>query len=79
MTPFAVVGDSSAPTTVIECDGGPCAADPAYPGPVTITLQASDSGSGVDRVRYTTHADGGYAAARAGTARTGRPTPAPSR
>ncbi|HZQ04091.1 MAG TPA: Ig-like domain-containing protein, partial [Gaiellaceae bacterium] len=51
--PFAVVADSTAPTSAITCNGGPCSG--WYPGPVTVALSANDAGSGLDRIRYTTN------------------------
>ena len=45
--------DTIAPSTTIECHGGPCTTDP-YSGPVTVTPHGTDLGSGVDVIRYTT-------------------------
>jgi peptidoglycan/xylan/chitin deacetylase (PgdA/CDA1 family) len=45
--------DTTAPVTSIACNGAPCSTA-AYPGPVTVTLSASDAGgSGVAATRYT--------------------------
>ena len=41
------------PVTAVECNAAPCAA--SYPGPVTVSLRATDSGgSAVATMRYTT-------------------------
>jgi hypothetical protein len=48
---LAFVDDSTAPTTSIACNGGPCGG--TFGSPVHVQLAASDSGSGVDRIRYT--------------------------
>ena len=45
--------DNSAPTTTIACNGAPCAGTP-YPGVVSVTLAATDIGSGVASTHYTT-------------------------
>lgn len=45
--------DSTAPASVIACNGTTCAATP-YPEPVTVSFSATDSGSGVAAIRYTT-------------------------
>ncbi|MGH2949168.1 MAG: RHS repeat-associated core domain-containing protein, partial [Solirubrobacteraceae bacterium] len=44
--------DEHLPQTAIACDGGSCDGEPAD-GPVTVTLNATDAGSGVDRIVYT--------------------------
>jgi len=52
-TPFTVVADTTAPTSSILCDGGACA--PWFTtSPVSVTLSASDGGSGLQEIRYTT-------------------------
>jgi large repetitive protein len=51
-TPFSVVGDTTAPSTAITCNSGACA--PWYTAAVTVGLSASDAGSGVADIRYTT-------------------------
>jgi concanavalin A-like lectin/glucanase superfamily protein/chitobiase/beta-hexosaminidase-like protein/calcineurin-like phosphoesterase family protein len=45
--------DTTPPTTTIACNGGPCASG-WYGAPVTVSLSATDSGSGVARTAYTT-------------------------
>jgi peptidoglycan/xylan/chitin deacetylase (PgdA/CDA1 family) len=45
--------DASPPATAISCNGGACS-NSFYAASVSVTLQATDSGSGVDVVRYTT-------------------------
>ncbi len=45
--------DTIVPSTTIACHGGPCTTDP-YSGPVTVSLSATDLGSGVAAIRYTT-------------------------
>jgi peptidoglycan/xylan/chitin deacetylase (PgdA/CDA1 family) len=44
--------DTSAPITTIACNGAPCAATP-YSGVVSVTLSATDLGSGMLVTRYT--------------------------
>ncbi len=44
--------DAQAPTTSISCNGAACA--PWYSSPVSVSLDATDSGSGVNHVYYTT-------------------------
>lgn len=44
--------DTSAPVTTISCNGSPCSATP-YSGVVSVTLAATDSGSGVASTHYT--------------------------
>ncbi len=44
--------DTSAPTTTISCNGAPCAATP-YPDVVSVSLAATDTGSGLASTRYT--------------------------
>ncbi|MDX6543406.1 MAG: hypothetical protein QOK32_1009, partial [Gaiellaceae bacterium] len=53
-TTFAVTADSSAPATAMQCDGSPCGNGWATSSPVSISLSASDGGSGVKQIRYTT-------------------------
>jgi peptidoglycan/xylan/chitin deacetylase (PgdA/CDA1 family) len=45
--------DTSAPTTTIACNGAACASTP-YSGVVSVTLAATDTGSGVASTHYTT-------------------------
>jgi peptidoglycan/xylan/chitin deacetylase (PgdA/CDA1 family) len=45
--------DTIAPSTTIACHGGPCTTDP-YTGPVIVSLAATDLGSGVASIHYTT-------------------------
>jgi peptidoglycan/xylan/chitin deacetylase (PgdA/CDA1 family) len=45
--------DTQAPSSSIACNGSSCSGDP-YASPVTVTLSATDSGSGVSVIRYTT-------------------------
>jgi peptidoglycan/xylan/chitin deacetylase (PgdA/CDA1 family) len=45
--------DSSAPTSSIACNGAPCSPDP-YSGIVSVSLTATDTGSGVQSVHFTT-------------------------
>ena len=42
----ATTSDPGAPTTTIACNGAPCSSDP-YAGVVSVTLSATDIGSGV--------------------------------
>ena len=48
------VPDTTPPSLAIACNGAACATSP-YAGPVTVTLTASDAGSGVREIRYTTN------------------------
>ena len=50
----AVVGsvDGSSPTTTITCNAAPCSSAP-YSGTVSVTLSATDTGSGLSSTRYT--------------------------
>ncbi|HET9841039.1 MAG TPA: chitobiase/beta-hexosaminidase C-terminal domain-containing protein [Nocardioides sp.] len=55
MSPLsAVVGqvDTGAPTTSIACNGAPCSSTP-YSGVVSVTLAATDTGSGIASTHYT--------------------------
>ncbi|MDP9328363.1 MAG: chitobiase/beta-hexosaminidase C-terminal domain-containing protein, partial [Actinomycetota bacterium] len=45
--------DTVAPVTTIACNGSPCGTG-QYPGPVTVSLSATDAGSGVSSTHYTT-------------------------
>jgi peptidoglycan/xylan/chitin deacetylase (PgdA/CDA1 family) len=45
--------DTIAPSTTIACNAQPCTTDP-YSGPVTVSLAATDLGSGVAGIHYTT-------------------------
>jgi len=50
---FTVVADTTAPASSVLCDGGACG--PWFTtSPVSVTLSASDGGSGVQEIRYTT-------------------------
>jgi N-acetyl-beta-hexosaminidase len=48
-----IKNDTQAPTTSIACGGTSCSAG-SYSGPVSVSLSASDGGSGVATTRYTT-------------------------
>ena len=52
-TSFTVTADSTAPATSASCNGGSCAGW-FTSSPVSLTLSATDSGSGVDRILYST-------------------------
>src|SRR5207253_2258973 len=52
-TGFTVSADGSAPTTSVQCNGAACAAG-FYGSAVSVSLAASDAGSGVAQTRYTT-------------------------
>jgi peptidoglycan/xylan/chitin deacetylase (PgdA/CDA1 family) len=49
----ATSADTSAPATTIACNGAPCTSSP-YSGVVSVTLAATDTGSGVASTHYTT-------------------------
>ncbi len=53
-TGYAVTPDSSLPSSAIQCDGAPCSAGWYTTSPVSITLSANDTGSGVSQIKYTT-------------------------
>ncbi len=52
-TSFTVTPDSLAPVSSILCDGASCAGS-WYTNSVSISISASDGGSGVQEIRYTT-------------------------
>jgi peptidoglycan/xylan/chitin deacetylase (PgdA/CDA1 family) len=52
-SPLPPGGDTTAPSTTIACNGSGCSSA-WYAGSVTVTLSASDGGSGVAVTRYTT-------------------------
>ena len=47
-----VISDTTAPDSSIACNGSPCSTT-AYTTPVSVSLLATDGGSGVDAIRYT--------------------------
>ena len=49
---FTLVGDGTAPSLVVRCNGGACSPKP-YAKAVTVTLAAADATSGVGTVRWT--------------------------
>ena len=53
-TSFTVTADGTAPSTSIQCDGGACSAGWYSASPVSVTLAATDGGSGVASIKYTT-------------------------
>ncbi len=53
-TSFTVTPDSSLPSSAIQCNGGACSAGWYTSSPVSITLSANDTGSGVSQIKYTT-------------------------
>ena len=63
--------DTTAPTSTISCDGAACTSSPYSPGPVSVTLAATDNvgGSGLDKIVYTT--DGSDPSVSNGTNYTG--------
>ncbi len=56
--------DAAAPLSTISCDGAACASG-WYKGPVSVGLDATDEGSGLDAIRYTT--DGSAPTAQSAT------------
>jgi hypothetical protein len=53
-TSFTVTPDSSLPASAIQCNGAACSAGWYTSSPVSVTLSASDTGSGVSQIKYTT-------------------------
>ncbi|HEY8628684.1 MAG TPA: Ig-like domain-containing protein [Gaiellaceae bacterium] len=53
-TSFTVTADGTAPSTSIQCDGAACPAGWFTTSPVSVALSATDGGSGVDHIAYTT-------------------------
>ena len=51
-TPVTITPDTTPPVLAIDCDGATCSTS-AYSAPVTVTLTASDPGTGVREIRYT--------------------------
>ena len=51
---FTAQSDGSNPTSSISCDSAACSAGWYTSSPVSIAINASDSGSGVERIVYTT-------------------------
>jgi Chitobiase/beta-hexosaminidase C-terminal domain/Bacterial Ig domain len=51
--PFTVSADATPPTSSIGCNGGACSGG-WYASTVSVSLSASDAGSGVAQIRYTT-------------------------
>ena len=64
---YTVTPDASVPSSSLQCDAGPCAS--WYENPVSVTLSASDTGSGLNEIRYTT--DGSDPTATTGTVYSG--------
>ncbi|MDX6452423.1 MAG: hypothetical protein QOH16_2472, partial [Gaiellaceae bacterium] len=52
-TSFTVSADASSPVTTASCNGGPCGGW-FTTTPVSVSLTATDGGSGVDRILYST-------------------------
>jgi hypothetical protein len=50
---FSLVPDATAPTLAVSCNGAPCKRLP-YPKTVLVTFSATDTGSGMDTIRWTT-------------------------
>src|SRR5207253_508219 len=53
-TGFTVTPDASAPVSTVVCNGGACSSGWYGASPVAVSLAASDSGSGLDRILYST-------------------------
>jgi len=53
-TGYTVTPDSSLPSSSIQCDGAACSAGWYTSSPVSVTLSASDTGSGLSQIKYTT-------------------------
>jgi hypothetical protein len=53
-TNFTLAADSTPPTVNVLCNGIPCSTV-VYKAPVTITITATDTGSGEDKIVYTTN------------------------
>ena len=53
-TSFTVTPDSSLPSSAIQCNGGACSAGWYTSSPVSVTLSANDTGSGLSQIKYTT-------------------------
>jgi hypothetical protein len=66
---FQLTPDTTAPVTTAQCNGAACGSGWATSAPVHVTLNANDSGSGVQQTRYTT--DGSTPTAVSGTAYAG--------
>ena len=52
-TPFTVTADGTPPATSVTCNAGACSAG-WYTGSVSVALSASDGGSGLASIKYTT-------------------------
>jgi peptidoglycan/xylan/chitin deacetylase (PgdA/CDA1 family) len=61
----SITVDATAPSSSASCNGSPCSAETAYTAPLTVALAATDAGSGVAQIRYTT--DGSTPTATTGT------------
>jgi peptidoglycan/xylan/chitin deacetylase (PgdA/CDA1 family) len=57
--------DGQAPASAVSCNGAPCNAATTYNAPLSVALSASDAGSGVAQIYYTT--DGSTPSAASGT------------
>jgi large repetitive protein len=53
-TSFTVTRDSTAPSSSMQCNGGACATGWQTSGSVSVALNATDGGSGVSGIKYTT-------------------------
>src|SRR5439155_969853 len=51
---FTVTPDSSLPSSSIQCNSAACSAGWYTSSPVSVTLSASDTGSGLSQTKYTT-------------------------